>query len=175
MMRFLSLAVILLSLLVCNANATQVLKGLVVGVSDGDSITVLDTDQRQHKIRLQGIDAPEKAQAYGQKSKESLSNLVYNKTVKVHGSKKDRYGRTLGQVMLGDLDVCLEQVKRGMAWHYKDYQGQQSVKDRDLYDRAERLARQQRLGLWQDAAPIEPSAFRRQKKQSFMMERFQYS
>ena len=163
MKRFFSLVVMLLGLLVCNANATNVLQGLVVGVSDGDSLTLLDAEKRQHKIRLQGIDAPEMKQAYGQKSKESLSKLVFNKTIKVHWSKKDRFGRTVGQVMLADIDICLEQVRRGMAWHFKDYQDEQSEKDRELYDRAETQAREQRLGLWQDAAPIEPSVFRQKK------------
>ena len=82
------MVVVLLGLLVTNANATFVLQGLVIGVSDGDSITVLDSDKRQHKIRLQGIDAPEKAQAYGQKSKESLSKLVYKKQFRYIGPKK---------------------------------------------------------------------------------------
>lgn len=163
MKRFLSLVVMLLGLLVCNANATNILQGLVVGVSDGDSLTMLDAEKRQHKIRLQGIDAPELKQAYGQKSKESLSKLVYNKTIKVHWFKKDRFGRTVGKVMLGDIDICLEQVRRGMAWHFKDYQDEQSVKDRDLYDRAEVEARELRMGLWQDAAPIEPAVFRQKK------------
>ena len=162
MKRFLSLILLLLCLYVGNANAAEVLQALVVGVSDGDSITVLDADKHQHKIRLQGIDAPEKAQAYGQKSKESLSALVYRKNVQVLWAKKDRYGRTVGQVMVGGLDACLEQVKRGMAWHYKDFQGEQSAEDRDLYDRAEIQARSQRLGLWRDTDPVEPSAFRRQ-------------
>ena len=163
MKRFWSLMLLLLGLHVCSANATEVLQALVVGVSDGDSITVLDAGKHQHKIRLQGIDAPEKAQAYGQTSKESLSALVYKKNVQVLWAKKDRYGRTVGQVMVGGLDACLEQVKRGMAWHYKDYQAEQSAEDRDLYDRAEIQARTQRLGLWQDFSPMEPSAFRRQR------------
>lgn len=65
--------------------------------------------------------------------------------------------------MVGGLDACLEQVKRGMAWHYKAYQREQSSEDRDLYDRAETQAREQRLGLWQDAAPTEPWVFRQKK------------
>lgn len=146
------------------AQATRVLQGLVVRVSDGDSITVLDADKRQHKIRLQGIDAPEKAQAFGQKSKESLANMVYQKTVQVHWTKKDRFGRTVGQVLLGGVDVCLEQVKRGMAWHYKAYQREQKAADRALYDRAQTRAREQGVGLWQDRAPVEPWAFRREKR-----------
>lgn len=166
MKKFLRLAMLLLALLglrVGNASASFVLQGLVVGVSDGDSLTVLDGDKRQHKIRLQGIDAPEKAQAYGQKAKESLTQLVYSETVQVLWAKKDRYGRTVGQVMVGGLDACLEQVKRGLAWHYKDYQAEQSAQDRNFYDRAEMLARDQRLGLWQDASPVEPAVFRHQK------------
>jgi endonuclease YncB( thermonuclease family) len=163
MKRFWSLIFLLFCLHVSCANAVQVLEALVVGVSDGDSITVQDADKQQHKIRLQGIDAPEKAQAYGQKSKESLSALVYKKNVQVIWAKQDRYGRTVGQVMVGGLDACLEQVKRGMAWHYKDYQGEQSSEDRVLYDRAETLAREKGLGIWQDTAPIEPWAFRRQR------------
>lgn len=166
MKNFLSMVVVLLGLLVTNANASFVLQGLVIGVSDGDSITVLDSDKRQHKIRLQGIDAPEKAQAYGQKSKESLSKLVYKKTVQVHWSKKDRFGRTVGQVMIGEIDVCLEQVRRGMAWHYKDYQDEQSIEDRVLYARAEIQARERRTGLWQDPVPMEPSTFRREKRRT---------
>lgn len=148
------------------AQATHVLQGLVVRVSDGDSITVLDADKRQHKIRLQGIDAPEKKQAFGQKSKESLANMVYQKTVEVHWRKKDRYGRTIGQVVSGGVDVCLEQVKRGMAWHYKAYQREQKAADRALYDRAQTLAREQGVGLWQDRAPVEPWAFRREKRRA---------
>jgi endonuclease YncB( thermonuclease family) len=161
MRNFWSLLVLVLGLLACNASAAHVLLAMVVGVSDGDSITVLDADKRQYKIRLLGIDAPEKAQAYGQKSKDSLSQLVYGKTVQVLWSKKDRYGRTLGQVMVGGVDACLEQVKRGMAWHYKEYQSEQSAEDRVLYDLAETQARSQRIGLWKDAAPTKPSAFRR--------------
>lgn len=116
MKRFFSIVLVLLVLLVCNANATNVLQGLVVGVSDGDSLTLLDAEKRQYKIRLQGIDAPEMKQAFGQKSKESLSKLVFNKTIKIHWSKKDQFGRTVGQVMLADIDICLEQVRRRLQF-----------------------------------------------------------
>ena len=68
--------------------------------------------------------------------------------------------------MIGDIDVCLEQVRRGMAWHYKDYQDEQSIEDRVLYDRAEALAREKRSGLWQDPAPMEPSTFRGEKRRN---------
>lgn len=163
MKRILSLVLMLMALLVCNANATHVMQGRVVGVSDGDSLTLLDAEKRQYKIRLQGIDAPEIKQAYGQKSKESLSKMVHGKTIQVHAYKKDRFGRTVGQVMLGDIDICLEQVRRGLAWHFKDYQDEQSAEDRERYDRSEKQAREQGLGLWQDAAPVAPWVFRQKK------------
>ena len=131
-------------------------------MADGDTVTVLDEQKTQHKIRLQGIDAPERAQAFGNQSKQSLHEMVHGKKVAVDYQKKDKYGRVVGKLMLDNTDICLEQVKRGMAWHYKDYQAEQSAEDRDLYDRAEIQARTHRLGLWQDATPPEPSAFRRQ-------------
>ena len=163
MKKFLTLLFLLSSLTVCAVSANTVLEGRVVAVADGDTLTVLDAQQKQHKIRLLGIDAPEKAQPFGQKSKESLSLLAFQKQVQVRSSKKDRYGRTVGQVFVGNTDVCLEQVKLGMAWHYKAYQREQLPEDRVLYARAELQAREQRVGLWNDPSPVEPSTFRRQK------------
>ena len=138
----------------------EVLHGLVVAVADGDTITVMDELNKQHKIRLMGIDAPEKKQAYGQSSKESLSGLVYMKEVDVNWTKHDRYGRTVGQVSVNGTDMCLEQIKRGMAWHYKQYEREQSESDRSLYSQGESVARALKIGLWHDDMPIEPSSFR---------------
>ncbi len=115
----------------------DVLPGHVIGVSDGDTITVLDDTKQRHVIRLMGIDAPEKAQAFGQKAKQSLADLVFDRDVSVTWFKKDRYERTVGQVRLDDRDVCLEQIKRGFAWHYKQYEREQSVEDRSRYANAE--------------------------------------
>jgi endonuclease YncB( thermonuclease family) len=139
------------------------LVGKVVGVSDGDTITLLDTNQQQHKIRLTGIDAPEKTQAFGQVSKKSLSDLVFNKRVEILWEKRDRYQRILGKVVLDGNDICLEQVKLGMAWHYKKYQREQSSEDRSRYALAENNARSARLGLWADESPVQPSEFRHRK------------
>ena len=139
------------------------LQGKVVSVADGDTLTVLDDKKTQHKIRLQGIDAPEKAQAFGQKSKQSLNQLVHSKMVTVEFEKKDKYGRTVGKVLLNGTDVCLEQIKLGMAWHYKQYQSEQSKEDRDTYAQAEQTARAQVLGLWKDKSPTPPWEFRRQR------------
>jgi endonuclease YncB( thermonuclease family) len=155
-----SLAILLFSFGL-NAGTIQ---GKVVGVADGDTITVLDATNTQHKIRLQGIDAPEKAQPFGQKSKQSLSQMVQSKQVTVEYQKKDKYGRTLGKVLHNGTDVCLEQIKLGMAWHYKQYKSDQPKEDRTLYDQTEQDARAKKAGLWIDKAPTPPWEFRRQKK-----------
>ena len=146
-----------------NLNAAT-LQGKVVSVADGDTIKVLDATKTQHKIRLQGIDAPEKAQAFGQKSKQSLSQLVYNKQVTVEYQKKDKYGRTLGKVILNGTDVCLEQIKLGMAWHYKQYKSDQPKEDRETYAQVEQTARIQAVGLWKDKMPNPPWEYRKQQK-----------
>lgn len=128
------------------------LKGRVVGVTDGDTITVLDSSNRQYKIRFAGIDAPEKNQPYGKRSKEHLSDLVFNRQVIVETEKEDRYGRTVGKVLVDGRDTNLAMVVAGYAWHYKKYQAEQSPNDRLLYDSAEKEARAARRGLWVDLA-----------------------
>jgi endonuclease YncB( thermonuclease family) len=150
----------LLLALACAANAESV-TGRVVGVADGDTVTVLDVDKVQHKIRLAGIDAPEKKQAFGNRSKESLSDMVFDKTVIIQTDKRDRYGREIGKVLLNGQDVNLVQVERGMAWFYRQYQLEQSPNDRKLYEAAEDAAKAGKKGLWRDAAPVPPWDFRR--------------
>ncbi len=151
-----------LLLISCSTFAAK-LQGKVVSVADGDTITVLDDKKTQHKIRLQGIDAPEKAQAFGQKSKQALNQLVHSKMVTVEFEKKDKYGRTVGKVLLNGTDVCLEQIKLGMAWHYKQYQSEQLKYDRENYAQAGQSARAQVVGLWKDKSPTPPWEFRRQR------------
>lgn len=131
---------------------------------DGDTVTLLDLDMVQHRIRLAGIDAPEKSQAFGQASKQSLSDLVFAQDVMVETGKSDKYGRLVGKVTVTGVDANLEQVKRGLAWHYKAYAREQSKADRDAYAAAEDAARLGRIGLWRDITPIPPWEFRRQKK-----------
>lgn len=150
----------------------ETISGIVVGIADGDTLTVLDSERRQHKIRLAGIDAPEKAQPFGQKSKTSLSAMVFNREVEVIGDKKDRYGRTVGKVMAADPncntpacpkihDVNLMQVISGMAWWYRQYAKEQSPQDRENYEVAEFNAKVRRLGLWADKNPVPPWEWRR--------------
>ena len=148
-------AAILLLALTATVHADEI-RGKVVSIADGDTITVLDSEKVQHKIRLGGIDAPEKAQPYGQTSKQSLSDLVYGKTVIVDSDKTDRYGREVGKVLVDGVDTNLEQVRRGLAWHYKAYQREQSPEDRLAYSAAETEAAAAHIGLWQDAVPVAP-------------------
>jgi endonuclease YncB( thermonuclease family) len=138
----------------------EVLIGKVIGITDGDTITVIDSDKTEHKIRLMGIDAPEKKQDFGNESKKALSNYIYQKEVSVEYKKQDRYKRKVGKIILGKEDICLQMIKDGMAWHYKDYEKEQSKTDRDLYRQAELKAREEKIGLWQDSKAIKPSAFR---------------
>ena len=147
-----------------DADVAQTITGRVVRVADGDTVTVLDSSNTQHRIRLEGIDAPESHQAFGTQSKKRLSEMVFGKDVTVVYQKTDQYGRLVGKVVFDGKDVNLEQVKAGMAWHYKEYQREQAAADRELYAAAEDDARNGRRGLWQDADPVEPSAFRKEEK-----------
>ena len=156
--------IFLFSLLVCFPVQAGTITGTVVRITDGDTVVVLDANKVQYKIRLVGIDAPEKKQAYGQKSKENLSDLVAGKHVVVEYDKLDRYKRVLGKIMLNGADMNLEQVASGLAWHYKKYQRGQSQADQLLYSEAEIDARNAKRGLWQDPDPIPPWEYRKLKK-----------
>ena len=132
--------------------------GRVVRVADGDTITVLSTSTAQNKIRLQGIDAPEKKQAFGNASRKFLAGLVANREVRVAWSKRDRYQRILGTIFVDGKDANLEMLKAGMAWHYKKYD------TNPAYAKAETEARTARRGLWQDKNPTPPETFRKRAK-----------
>ena len=148
-------------LFLSNIVNAKTIEGLVVGVADGDTITVLDQQKNTYKIRLQGIDAPEKKQAFGEKSKQSLHDLVHGKQVRIEYDKEDKYGRIVGKITLDDLDICLQQLVLGMAWHYKKYQNEQSVSDRALYSETELKSKSLKLGLWSDDTPMPPWEFRK--------------
>jgi endonuclease YncB( thermonuclease family) len=152
-----------LILTICNTHAAS-LTGTVVAVADGDTITVLDSNNRKHRIRLIGIDAPEKSQSYGQRSKHSLAELVYDKNVTIHYEKQDRYARTLGKVLVDGRDVNLLQIERGMAWWYRAYKQDQTIDDRVFYQATEHAARLAKVGLWAEKSPIPPWDFRRTKR-----------
>lgn len=147
-----------------HAAVSDTIYGRVVGVSDGDTVTVLDQSNKQYKIRLSGIDAPEKSQGFGQVSKRSLSDLIYNKNVSVDWQKQDRYGRYLGKILIGGQDVNLLQIEYGMAWFYRAYQSELTSTDRVLYQNAESVAQAKIYGLWSDPNSIPPWQYRRQSK-----------
>lgn len=150
--------VLLSSSVFCYADT---ITGRVVGVTDGDTIKVLDASNTEYKIRLAGIDAPEKKQAFGQVSKKSLSDLVFDKQVTVDWNKQDRYGRTIGKVLVNGVDTNLEQVKRGMAWFYKKYQNELLLQDRLDYLHAQEFAEKERVGLWVGNNLVAPWDFRK--------------
>ena len=151
----------LIEILACGlcllAYSDELLEGRVVKVADGDTITILDAANAQHKIRFHGIDAPEKSQAFGQKSKQHLSSLVFGKDVRVKYKSRDKYGRVLGTVYVDGKDVNLEMIRAGLAWHYKRYD------KNPAYAAAENEARAARRGLWSEANPIPPEEFRHGK------------
>lgn len=140
------------------------LEGKVVSVHDGDTITLLDAAKRQHKIRLAGIDAPELSQAFGRVSRQHLADQVSGRTVVIKWTKRDKYQRLVGKVLLAGRDINITQIEAGLAWHYKKYATEQSPEDRQRYARAEEQSRAARLGLWQDGRSVPPWEYRKTKK-----------
>ena len=150
--------ILILLLTLTTALIADELRGKVVSIADGDKITVLDDIKKQNKVRLNGIDAPEKKQAYGAKSKARLGELVAGKEVVVEWKEKDKYGRIVGQVHQSSLDVNLQMVKEGLAWHYKKYS-----KSAELA-KAEAEAKEGKKGLWAEPNPVPPWEFRKAEK-----------
>ena len=147
-------------LLFAGLASAETISGKIIGVMDGDTIEVLDATKTPRRIRLGGIDAPEKAQPFGARSEQHLSDQVFGKHVEVLSNKTDKYGRTVGKVMIGGKDANLEQVRAGLAWHYKKYQKEQSATDRSAYADAETSARNIKSGLWADPQPMPPWEWR---------------
>ena len=151
-----------LFLLSCVPNAASgaQIVGRVVGIADGDTLTLLDGANQQHRIRISGLDAPERNQPFGRRSKENLSRLAFGRSANADCSKQDRYQREVCTVFVDGLDVGLEQIRAGLAWWYRRYANEQPVAQRLAYEHAEAAARQQRTGLWRDAAPTPPWEYR---------------
>ena len=146
------------------------INGNVVGVTEGDTIKVLDADRVMYKVRLAGIDAPEKGQPFGHASTKHLTSMLAGKDVFVESSRKDEHGRVLGKVWVQPSD-CLRcgktlnanhaQILAGMAWWYRYYAEEQSPEDRGRYESAEDEAKARKWGLWADPNPINPYEWRR--------------
>jgi endonuclease YncB( thermonuclease family) len=138
------------------ATAAQELEVKVVAVADGDTITVLDSNNLKHRIRLAGIDAPEKGQPFSERSTQALSRLVHGRAVRIQWSKTDAYGRFVAKVLVDGGDVNLAQVDAGLAWHYKQFEKEQSASDRKAYAAAEHQARTRHTGIWSQPDPVPP-------------------
>ena len=157
---WLSINRILLPLLLLFTLSVQAetLEGKVVKIADGDTLTLLTPSNQQVKIRLAGIDTPERKQPFGNKAKQALANLAFQKQALVEVETKDRYGRTVGVVFVDGLNVNAELVKQGMAWVYRKY-----TDDKRLYT-LESEAKQAKRGLWLDENPIPPWEWRRGRR-----------
>ena len=155
-----SCAVLLSTLFVLYAVNVMV-TGTIIGVSDGDTVTLLTKDNKQIKIRLHGIDCPEKNQAFGMKAKQFTSNLVFNQEVSLEIFSKDQYGRTVGEIFLPDgRSLNKELVRAGYAWQYQQFSKDPKLKVLEID------AKKEKRGLWADPNPIPPWEFRRQNKKS---------
>ena len=173
--RAVAVATAVVAVLGADAAAAAELHGRVVRVTDGDTVVVLDGAREQHKVRVQGIDAPERAQPFSDRSKQQLSRLVFGRDVVVRWDKRDRYGRIVGTVLAAKpgcdepacaktVDAGLAQVKAGLAWWYRQYAKEQTPAERKAYEAAEGRARKARRGLWSQPEPTPPWAFRRAKR-----------
>ncbi len=131
----------------------------VVSISDGDTFTGLDSQNRQVKVRLHGIDAPEKAQAFGNVSRKSLGDLIEGKSVEVQRVDKDRYGRVVANVHVGGTHVNRELVAKGLAWRYVQYDKKAE------FTLVEQAAKTARKGLWADPKPVPPWDWRKSEKE----------
>lgn len=139
--------------------------GLVVAISDGDTITLLTEDKRQLKIRLAGIDTPEKKQAFGTKARDHLASRIFKNDVEVDLRKKDQYGRYLGVIYIGGVDINQSMIQDGYAWFYKHYAKDQPKEEAQRYAKAEADARSKQRGLWADPNPVPPWEFRKEAKE----------
>lgn len=139
--------------------SAHTLRGNIVRVSDGDTVVLLDSTNTQHRIRLDGIDCPEKGQPYGSKATQFVKDVTSkSKYVTIQWEKKDRYGRLLGYLTVDGVNVNKELLQNGLAWHYKYFN-----KDKELAD-LEQQAKDKKLNLWSQPNPIEPYHWRKGKR-----------
>jgi len=140
------------------------IKGRIVGVHDGDSVTLLDSTNRQYKVRLGGIDAPEIGQAFGRASKDNLSRLALSREAIAECGKVDRYRREVYSLTVGGTDAGLAQIEAGMAWYFRRYERELTADRRRLNAEAEDQARSRKKGLWSDKSPVAPWDWRAAKR-----------
>ena len=158
-------AAVLFALGSLQTSSAYELTGRIISIADGDTVTLLDANLQQHKIRLSGIDAPERRQPFGNRSRLHLGALVFGRQVTADCPKTDRYKRAVCRIEVDGVDANLAQVEAGMAWHYKEYAREQRAPDRRRYAQAEDVARQTRRGLWGDRTPVAPWDFRKARRE----------
>lgn len=156
------LLVVALLVSACSNNppAMKIVSGIVTKVHDGDSIHITPAGKKRVIIRLAGIDAPELAQPYGMASRDKLRSMILKKRAEAHCHKQDRYQREVCVVFHSEVDVNVQMLKSGLAWHYKQYEKEQTSQQRKAYARAERDAKTKSLGLWAGNS-VAPWEFRR--------------
>lgn len=131
--------------------------GKIIGVTDGDTVVILTPEKTQIKVRLDAIDCPESHQAFGQRAKQFTSDFCFGKEAVLISHGKDRYGRTLGLIIIGKDTLNYELLNAGYAWHYKQYNKEKRLSEMELQ------ARSKKLGLWVDKEPIAPWEFRKKR------------
>lgn len=156
-----TLTICLLLLLSASAFGAD-LRGVVLRVTDGDTI-VVRAGEVVYRVRLSGIDAPESRQAFGKEARAELSRLIADKSVVIVWSKKDRWGRLIGTVLVGSTNVNLEQMRAGAAWYFKRYAADVPEIERLLYVAAEVEAKEAKRGLWQQQQARPPWEWRRRR------------
>lgn len=156
---------LLLLLSVAGLAQSTTISGRIVRVVDGDTVVLREAGGAESKVRLQGIDAPELEQPYGEAAKEHLTLLALDKEVTAECPKRDQYGRLVCKVTsINRTDIAQAMLWGGLAWHYKFYQNEQTEGDRAKYASAEDFARGARSGLWADGAAVAPWDYRRAEK-----------
>jgi len=140
--------------------AGESLIGKAVRIIDGDTLVLLNDDNQQIRIRLAGIDTPEKKQPFGKRAKQALIELAAGKIIIGDCPKMDHYGRRICKIKVESVDLGLELIRRGFAWHYRKYAHEQSPEDRKAYADSEDQAKKNRIGLWTDPSPVPPWQWR---------------
>lgn len=153
------LVILLFVLSISIPAAAETISGRVISIADGDTLTILNSENIQIKVRLAAIDAPEKAQAFGNRSKQSLSDMCFGKQAKIEVVDTDRYGRTVGTVTCGEVRANDAQVASGMAWVYQKY-----AEGFGHLHPLEESAKASKEGLWSDPSPTPPWEWRKQNR-----------
>ncbi len=152
----------------------ETMEGRIVRIVDGDTLILLDADDTQHRVRLSGIDTPERKQPFGNRAKQNISRLTGMQDARLEWYKKNRWQRLIGTVWVVSpdsqcqhkecpktLDVGMDQLTQGIAWHFKRYAHEQPEEERERYSFAEHEARGKRVGLWGDPNPVPPWEWRK--------------